>query len=65
MNINDEWIGTLLLAVLNEMYAPMIIAVKSSGVKICLVLIKTNTQALFKNKNHNFKSKKEVFESEK
>lgn len=34
MDINDEWIGTLLLAGLNERYEPMIMAIENSGVAI-------------------------------
>lgn len=41
MEINDEWIGTLLLAGLNERYEPMIMAIESSGIKISSDQIKT------------------------
>lgn len=34
MNIDDEWIGTLLLAGLGDEYRPMIMGLESSGIKI-------------------------------
>lgn len=41
MKLNDEWIGTLLLAGLNSHYEPMIMAIESSGTKISSDAIKT------------------------
>lgn len=41
MKLNDEWIGTILLAGLSARYEPMIMAIESSGVKISSDLIKT------------------------
>lgn len=41
MQINDEWIGTLLLAGLSERYEPMIMAIESSGAKVSSDQIKT------------------------
>lgn len=41
MEVNDEWIGTLLLAGLSENYAPMIMGIESSGMKITADAIKT------------------------
>lgn len=41
MPVSDEWIGTLLLAGLPEEYAPMIMGIESSGVKISCDSIKT------------------------
>ncbi|KAL0849649.1 hypothetical protein ABMA28_013903 [Loxostege sticticalis] len=39
--VNDEWLGTLLLAGLPEMYQPMIMAIESSGVAITADSVKT------------------------
>lgn len=39
--VDDEWLGTLMLAGLPEMYKPMIMAIESSGVKISADIIKT------------------------
>ncbi|XP_063534897.1 uncharacterized protein LOC134744882 [Cydia strobilella] len=39
--IDDEWLGTLMLAGLPDMYKPMIMGIESSGVKISADLIKT------------------------
>lgn len=41
MEVDDEWLGTLLLAGLGEEYKPMIIAMESSAAKISSDLIKT------------------------
>lgn len=41
MKLDDEWIGTLLLAGLSSRYEPMIMAIESSGVKISSDQIKT------------------------
>lgn len=41
MEINDEWIGTLLLAGLSSRYEPMIMAIENSGVSISSDKIKT------------------------
>lgn len=41
MPVSDEWVGTLLLAGLPEEYAPMIMGIESSGVKITGDAIKT------------------------
>ena len=40
-NIDDEWIGSLLLAGLPEKFSPMIMAIKHSGIKITTDSIKT------------------------
>lgn len=40
-NINDEWIGSLLLAGLSEKYSPMIMAIEHSGINITADAIKT------------------------
>lgn len=40
MLIDDEWIGTLLLAGLGSKYAPMIMALESSGIKISADTVK-------------------------
>lgn len=39
--VDDEWLGTLMLAGLPDVYKPMIMAIESSGVKICADSIKT------------------------
>lgn len=41
MKLNDEWIGTLLLAGLSTRFEPMIMAIQSSGVKISSDHVKT------------------------
>ena len=41
MEVNDEWIGALLLAGLPSSYKPMIMAIESSGIKITADAIKT------------------------
>ncbi|GBP67662.1 Probable RNA-directed DNA polymerase from transposon BS [Eumeta japonica] len=76
-SVDDEWLGTLMLAGLPDEYKPMIMGIESSGVKISADLIKTkllqeikatpsnsalytsnkNTQAKFKNIQHQSKSK--------
>lgn len=40
-DINDEWIGSLLLAGLPEKFSPMIMAIEHSGMKISCDTIKT------------------------
>lgn len=40
-DVNDEWLGTLLLAGLPEVYNPMIMALESSGVPITADAVKT------------------------
>lgn len=40
-NINDEWIGSLLLAGLTENFSPMIMAIEHSGMKITTDAIKS------------------------
>lgn len=40
-DVNDEWLGTLLLAGLPEVYQPMIMALESSGVAITADSVKT------------------------
>ncbi|GBP23670.1 Retrovirus-related Pol polyprotein from transposon TNT 1-94 [Eumeta japonica] len=40
-NVDDEWLGTLMLAGLPDSYKPMIMGIESSGVKISADLIKT------------------------
>lgn len=39
--VNDEWLGTLLLAGLPDVYQPMIMALESSGLAITADLVKT------------------------
>lgn len=39
--VNDEWLGTLMLAGLSENYKPMIMGLESSGIKISSDFIKT------------------------
>lgn len=41
MTVDDEWIGTLLLAGLGDDYKPMIMAIESSGTKISSDFVKT------------------------
>ncbi|CAH2087742.1 unnamed protein product [Euphydryas editha] len=45
-NINDEWVGCLLLAGLSEKYSPMIMAIEHSGIKITADAIKTKLMDL-------------------
>ncbi|KAG6442871.1 hypothetical protein O3G_MSEX002584 [Manduca sexta] len=40
-SVDDEWLGTLMLAGLPEEYKPMIMGIESSGIKISADLIKT------------------------
>lgn len=40
-DVNDEWLGTLMLAGLPEVYTPMIMGLESSGIQISADLIKT------------------------
>lgn len=40
-DVNDEWLGTLMLAGLPEVYKPMIMGLESSGNKISADLVKT------------------------
>lgn len=40
-NVDDEWLGTLMLAGLPDQYKPMIMGLENSGVKISADLIKT------------------------
>lgn len=58
--VNDEWLGTLLLAGLPDMYQPMIMALESSGLSITADSVKTkllqdvrksDTTALYVNKS--------------
>lgn len=57
-NVDDEWLGTLMLAGLPDMYRPMIMGLESSGMKISADLVKnkllqeiktTDTTALYTN----------------
>lgn len=56
--VDDEWLGTLLLARLLEMYQPIIMALESSGVSVTADSVKTKllqgiraeSTALFVNK---------------
>ncbi|CAG9132206.1 unnamed protein product [Plutella xylostella] len=59
--VDDEWLGTLMLAGLPDLYKPMIMAIESSGVQISADLIKTKllqeikateTTAYFSNSKH-------------
>lgn len=52
MVINDEWIGTLLLAGLSSRYEPMIMAIESSGVKVSSDQIKTKLLQEVTSGNH-------------
>lgn len=45
-NINDEWVGSLLLAGLSEKYSPMIMAIEHSGIAITADSIKTKLMDL-------------------
>lgn len=66
-SVDDEWLGTLMLAGLPEVYRPMIMALESSGVQISADLIKTkllqevnmsDSTAFYTNSgNKNFKNK--------
>lgn len=66
-SVDDEWLGTLMLAGLPDEYKPMIMGIESSGVKICADLIKTkllqevkatsNNSALYTSKNTHAKFK--------
>lgn len=49
--VDDEWLGTLLLAGLPESYKPMIMAMESSGVTISTDLVKTKILQDVKNVN--------------
>lgn len=49
--VDDEWLGTLLLAGLPESYRPMIMAMESSGVTISTDLVKTKILQDVKNVN--------------
>lgn len=63
--VDDEWLGTLMLAGLPDQYKPMIMGLESSGVKISADLIKTkllqevkkesNTNALYTKHKHPHK----------
>lgn len=65
--VGDEWLGTLLLAGLPDIYKPMIMAIESSGVSITADFVKTkllqdvkeeDTSAYYTRSNKsNFKSK--------
>lgn len=64
-NVNDEWLGTLLLAGLPEVYQLMIMALESSGVattsdsvktKLLQDVRSTETNALYVNKNKGNRS---------
>lgn len=64
-NVDDEWLGTLMLAGLPEMYRPMIMGLESSGMKISADLVKnkllqevktSDTTALYTN-SKNYKPK--------
>ncbi|GBP20125.1 hypothetical protein EVAR_5555_1 [Eumeta japonica] len=45
-HINDEWVGSLLLAGLSEKYSPMIMAIEHSGINITADAIKTKLMDL-------------------
>lgn len=45
-DINDEWVGSLLLAGLTEKYSPMIMAIEHSGIAITADAIKTKLMDL-------------------
>lgn len=51
--VNDEWLGTLLLAGLPDMYQPMIMALESSGVKITADSVKTKLLQDVRNSESN------------
>ncbi|XP_073811779.1 uncharacterized protein [Musca autumnalis] len=53
MPVSDEWVGTLLLAGLPEEYAPMIMGIESSGVKITGDSIKTKLLQDVKKRNES------------
>lgn len=61
-HVDDEWLGTLMLAGLPEMYRPMIMGLESSGMKISADLVKnkllqevkmSDTTALYTNTRKN------------
>ncbi|XP_052757808.1 uncharacterized protein LOC113516220 [Galleria mellonella] len=65
-DVNDEWLGTLLLAGLPDDYKPMIMALESSGVPISADSVKTKllqeiksseSTALYVNKNYGNKGR--------
>lgn len=60
--VDEEWLGTLMLAGLPDIYKPMIMAIESSGVQICADFIKTKLLQEVKNSDttafySNFKNK--------
>lgn len=40
-NVSEEWIGSLLLAVLPEKYSPMIMAIEHSGISVTTDVLKS------------------------
>lgn len=71
--VDDEWLGTLLLSGLPESYQPMIIAIESSGIKICADSVKSKilqdvkmnenqTSAFAINQNFKKKGNKKQFQ---
>ncbi|XP_063823046.1 uncharacterized protein LOC135072971 [Ostrinia nubilalis] len=50
-NVDDEWLGTLMLAGLPEQYKPMIMGLESSGIKISTDSIKTKLMQEVKESN--------------
>lgn len=66
LKVTDEWVGTFLLAGLNDEYRPMIMAIENSGVGITGDSIKTRLlqevkggdgESAFFNQNRSFKKK--------
>jgi len=56
MEINDEWIGALMLAGLPESYKPMILGLENSGLPITTNSIKTKLLQNVKDVSENKKS---------
>lgn len=68
-NVDDEWLGTLMLAGLPEQYKPMIMGLESSGIKISTDSIKTkllqevkesNISVLYTKHKHTLKNNKNI-----
>lgn len=51
--VDDEWLGTLLLSGLPEHYKPMILAIESSGMKISADSVKSKLLQEVKSENNN------------
>ena len=49
-NVDDEWLGTLMLAGLSDEYKPMIMGIESSGIKISADMI--NNKVITRSENN-------------